>query len=1165
MVEFEDGFEHRTNALRALARRLVRDEHDAEDAVQETWTRALASGPADHGGIGRWMETVLRNIVKDGFRGRGRRAARERMAAREEAVPSGTEILERMEVLRNLTTAAAELAEPYRSTLHLRYFEGLSPREIARRTGVPKETVKTRLRRGLDLLRKRLDRESGSRDAWCSVLLPMTKVGAGSLAVASGGLVLSKKWMAITAAVLACAAGGLWISNLERDALTEDGSTVSRGTSLVVEEPAVEAALPSPEDDREALVAETAEEPQVGREAREGVAIFGRVLDPARLPVPGARVALFMSGRETLEAETDAQGRYRLPRIEVADGLAHGATLVATAAGLSGAAYLHVWHADRERECDEILLREALSTTVAVRREGAAVQGADVDLRVGLDKLIVARGRTGADGRVFFECVPSGSQLASARHGDDFARAARRGDEVSDEVLIVELQPTRRVRVEVVDDDTGEPVVEARVALVRQWMPQPSSFNAFENWVPATRELARPARFTDECGFVELEGVPVEPLLVQVHADGYRDGRGSPAEQRLETDAELARFRLRRPPIRQRVRIPIVAGEVGIPADGTPLAIEERPGSSPPVTAMPTEAVVEGGHIVVRDVQAAGWSALAVTPEGDLARLWVPKDEELGQETAFRRPRTITAHVLTPDGRPAVGARVQARNQGNNPLCEPVTTDESGTARITGLYGGLADVYGAAAGDRGWGAILGSLDLDVGDGEVTGRVAEHVSLTVQTLIDGRPRLPRRMWVWTDRGRWGIASEEPHAGTFEVKLEWPEDAQELTLKIGTDDFLEARATFARAHAGGETPLRVELQRAGELLVRFAGEAPPRAELVCLRVADDGSEEQTRHFRLDEPNADDDWFRFEGLSAGDYRVQDRTSGLISELVRVDPAAGATRLVIPELRHLTVEGRIVAPPGTNLRAARVLLSAPNLSPQTESYLQQPGIPANALPVVKEDGSFELKLVADRHVELQAWHPLLVSGPVVRVEDSSVGVTLELTSGPTLEFEVPELDSRKGLRVLLFEEGGDCGTAREYHARLDGHRARVGGFEAGTYTAWIDPGVDWSPALLEGLELGPGTNEIPMPFERGSSVRFRFRLDEGVTAPRIYAFAEKDEDCRRVGRHLNSDGEPEVVLRGLEAGRYRLVFGRIADMDRREQEIEVDGESDLILDVDP
>ncbi len=83
------AWDRRTEALRALARRLLADEHAVEDAVQETWVRTLDRGP-ERDGAGtderprRWMETVLRNVVRDRHRRGARRAARESAAARDE-------------------------------------------------------------------------------------------------------------------------------------------------------------------------------------------------------------------------------------------------------------------------------------------------------------------------------------------------------------------------------------------------------------------------------------------------------------------------------------------------------------------------------------------------------------------------------------------------------------------------------------------------------------------------------------------------------------------------------------------------------------------------------------------------------------------------------------------------------------------------------------------------------------------------------------------------------------------------------------------------------------------------------------------------------------------------------------------------------------------------
>ncbi|HKD99913.1 MAG TPA: sigma-70 family RNA polymerase sigma factor, partial [Planctomycetota bacterium] len=95
---------------------------------------------------------------------------------RPERVPSDAEILEREEARRAVVASVLALDEPYRTVLLLRYFEDSPPREIARRVGVPFETVRTRLKRALDLVRADLDRRRGDRRAWCLALLPFSRL-----------------------------------------------------------------------------------------------------------------------------------------------------------------------------------------------------------------------------------------------------------------------------------------------------------------------------------------------------------------------------------------------------------------------------------------------------------------------------------------------------------------------------------------------------------------------------------------------------------------------------------------------------------------------------------------------------------------------------------------------------------------------------------------------------------------------------------------------------------------------------------------------------------------------------------------------------------------------------------------------------------------------------
>jgi RNA polymerase sigma-70 factor (ECF subfamily) len=57
----------------------------------------------------------------------------------------------------SVRTAVAELGEPYREVVSLRFFGEMSLDEIARQTGRPLGTVKTHLRRGLHRLRSVLE------------------------------------------------------------------------------------------------------------------------------------------------------------------------------------------------------------------------------------------------------------------------------------------------------------------------------------------------------------------------------------------------------------------------------------------------------------------------------------------------------------------------------------------------------------------------------------------------------------------------------------------------------------------------------------------------------------------------------------------------------------------------------------------------------------------------------------------------------------------------------------------------------------------------------------------------------------------------------------------------------------------------------------------------
>ena len=146
-----------------LARYLLRDASDAEDAVQECFLRALKHfdsyrGPA----MKPWLFAILRNVCRAEY---ARRATTptstiEDVPESAEQAPLWHETQETPEaqMLRRwdsdtIRRLVAALAEPFRETFVLREIHNLSYREIAAVAEVPVGTVMSRLARARAMLR----------------------------------------------------------------------------------------------------------------------------------------------------------------------------------------------------------------------------------------------------------------------------------------------------------------------------------------------------------------------------------------------------------------------------------------------------------------------------------------------------------------------------------------------------------------------------------------------------------------------------------------------------------------------------------------------------------------------------------------------------------------------------------------------------------------------------------------------------------------------------------------------------------------------------------------------------------------------------------------------------------------------------------------------------
>lgn len=194
----------------AFLRRLAVDlaGAEADDLVQEVWQRALERPPLHGRQLRGWLARITRNLAANRWRDDARRRSREERRASER--PAEDDLEARLELRKELVGALDALGPPYRETILLRYFEGLAPREIARRQGAPVTTVKKRLQRGLAQLREALDeRHDGDRSSWMSAVTAFAvpvggATGAGALGI--GGMAMGTM-MKVSAAVLVAAAG----------------------------------------------------------------------------------------------------------------------------------------------------------------------------------------------------------------------------------------------------------------------------------------------------------------------------------------------------------------------------------------------------------------------------------------------------------------------------------------------------------------------------------------------------------------------------------------------------------------------------------------------------------------------------------------------------------------------------------------------------------------------------------------------------------------------------------------------------------------------------------------------------------------------------------------------------------------------------------------------
>jgi len=802
-----DDLTRHAASLRALARDLLADDTLADDAVQQACVTALARPPSGPVSVAAWLRAVVRSCAFDLWRTEQRRRRREQLVARDDAVES-RDAAEQLELQEDIVMAVRSLDEPYRTAVWLRYYEHRSPAAIARLLGEPVKTVKTRLWRALQLLRRKLDGRYGSRGTWAGALVPFAHAGTGMVVagIAKGGLLMQGKKLLLAGVVLVVAIAGtavVW----PRDA-------------VAVTPPAARAPVASaiPPAQAESPPAAT---PAVREEAAASASPFGslvvRVLWHDRTPAPGVAVHCVLGG----EAQLD---RNELRLVADAHGVARASRVPAGKVELSS---------DRGGSDETTVAGGSSSDVDFVLPRGIDVAGTVIDehRRPVADAQIVLVSPRGGwlGGRVVAASDASGAfavravdptwSLGARAAGYapsrlvDLEEVVRQAD--ASEIRLELLRPGATVA-GVVVDESGAPVAGATVVLGRGMGGHYERPITRESWSPHVAD-------TGDDGAFRCNGVEPGEQPIDARADGCTRATANVmcvAGQTAQVTLVVARGFVVRGTVRDEKGSAVAGAIVTMrdPADDSWLlerALTERRELKRPRTSSDAagrfelRSVPEGAANVLAATQGGSWG-FAVTASCS-ATLTGRAGDELAWDPVLTAGKTMRVQLVDEHGKPAFyGAGLLAYAELPAGLATVRTAFMERDTRGLFVFTQCADVpYTVAASvhtasePTRWvyvrGVVPGGPDVELlmpapleqGSGEVTGRIvdagnrlagrAREVSLSTSAIIvraqlDGDRFTARQV----PPGRWFVclrADGEPVVvgPTFELQ-----DGQQLDI-------------------------------------------------------------------------------------------------------------------------------------------------------------------------------------------------------------------------------------------------------------------------------------------------------------------------------------------------------------------------------------------------
>lgn len=903
--------EHRRFML-ALARSLLRDEHAAEDVVQDATVAALTKPPRP-GNLRAWLGKVTRHLALTRRRGELRRERRHRAAGWTDAAPATADSVARLELQRRVVDLVLALDEPYRAVIVHRFFDDLALKEIARRLDVPLETVRTRLRRALAQLRARLDADhAGDRRAWSLVLLPLLAAPArAGLAASVKGGVLVMAWKLKLAAVLVILGLLAWL------AVEQWGSDAmpARVASHEVEPPPPPAEPGVPVDTPKTAGVDFA---ALDRDRD----LHGTVVGETGAPVAGARVEavrrpwLALADMAVLAAGDERPG----PRTATGSD---GTFALRLRRGEQVALRVHAdgFAAVERRRClaggrvEVVLPRGRRLTVRVVDDRGAVLAGARLLLTKPNATTVEAggsylamEGRTDEDGRCVFGGLVSREARFVVVLAEGAGTRAMQPVEAGAEEVEVVVPPARTVRGRVVDAATGEPVAGASVAT---------------SWVPFfAATTGADGRYALTCGPTDArQFVPDARLFVR--AEGFAVAE-RPLGDEPVLDIELRRGRIAIGRVVDRAGRPVPDALVIARGTGVPAA-ETRSGPDGRFTLRGVPDGAKGVNVIAPGYTFAG----APLGTGDVG------------DVALQPGLRVEGVVQRDDGTPLDGVRVSFK--GKRLFC---LTDDLGRFRFADLS-----------------VSEGSLRVHLSDGREVERKVEAGAEDVVFVVDnskavvvlvtdpaGRPVAGADVFVFGEHGRLQARTDADGRARFAIQA----DVLRVSVRTERDD-LKGGDWFAERVRDGK--VAVTLAPAALITGRvFGPDGEPFGPSLLLAQGERGPASA-----IIKPNGS---FR---LKVGADAVLDLfltgevRDGFAPIAGRLDGVAAGTRGVVIRARRVAVDRtlrvQVVDPDGNGVAGARLVV--PEMAAQAnreartgdDGYLNLEALPAAPFDVAVQN----------------------------------------------------------------------------------------------------------------------------------------------------------------------------------------------------------------------